>query len=871
MREAADSRVRYSDAGDGVLRLALSGDVQQCQAYVPQAIALLRRTQERMRVGGLEQLSAQMRFDGRAYGHVLIAAGMNAVHIFADYEASTPVSATLTPVEIPDFLSGVVQNGFIETVPEDPPYPAYQELASFHPTVSCAQWFKLPDDYQKMVRLAVKPFAELAGELDNPSESSPRVFSQYTRLKPTMYSGTMRSLVQVLMGFAKPQQKHGKSVSRYRVTVSAKRPAKPPVLSAYDKQVLKDGVQIRYDWRFSRTHGITYAADGRAWLVEVSITQGVLAMPLPLNPRTMTAAFRRRMEDGGDAEALAVLDAFGGFPTGATLPTGDALDAWIRAGRVVRLLHHDDLAPFYDHTSYSSQLGWAFNARGDEAHNTAWRFGADDVQRGVHYMLSLQIGHSVPADPRDGAKMLKRAFAKLKVEAAALAAALWKVDRLSEFQMRWASAALDRRAQEAFEYVDALALDPMAQAFATLTKVSEGTLWYPPNARIENGTIIRFPEPSLNLLVAHSMKPAEKTAPMPARCDTTMHVFFQGNELKWVKFFRDNRAGKPGTSTDNFEGCMYIGQWAQHVDGGQLLVPPMFYTNDLDDRAELAATTTDMKITGIDMGYSSIVANDDILNPARGHATRLKRFRQTTEITTISTPGLGTGVAVPFYDREAYYYAILRTHQGGSHSISYAYKYLADPYSCYYLRNFPGYYGQYTPVYGPGGFEGWKPLRLADVNGYGPNEYRTANPDSPVYDNSNPCADIADSGPWVSGGDNIDAMLYAIPEPRLPAGVNETLPPTGSYDVYLVNSAGFGATRTAHVNSLTGGLWPLWTPDLHDGFSADQYIETTCNAAGEADSMRYSVNLNGAAALLGAPHWPGMEAGYLTYLGVIHG
>ncbi|KLD64488.1 hypothetical protein [Dyella japonica] len=858
-------------ATDGVVRLSVSGDPERCHELVPLAMALLHRTQERARVGGLPQLSAQQRLDADAYAYVVIAGGINAVHIVAGSGPTIVEAVDVGAVDIPDFLSGVVQSGYIEKVPADPPTPAYTTLNQFHPTQSCADRFKLAPGFQHIQRLAVEPADALATDLKNPDDQSPKVYSQYTRLRPTMYSGSMRHLVQILMGFGKPRVVHGQAKSIYdRANLPGVKDTPP---SAFDRTMAKDGLKITFDWHFSRSHGLSFGPDGMPWIVEISITQGVMAMPLPLRPKTTLQSFRDRLEKDGDLEAIDVLDHYGGFPTGESLPPATQIDAWVRAGRIVRLVEHGDMKPFYDHTSYSSQMGWAFNASGTEAHNTAWRYEDSGVQKGVHYMVPIQIGAVEQIKVAAGASELRAAFGKLTGDAYkdTLAAAQWKVDRLSEFQMKWATAALSRKTEEAFQYVDGLVLDPIATASAHLSKVSEGALWYPPKAQIENGTIIRFPEPALMLLVAHSMKPSVPNAPVPPKCDTTMHVFFAGDELKWVKFYRDNADADPG-SKNNYEPCMYIGQWSEHDDGGRRQVPPMFYTNDLDDREELAPSTTDISVRGIDMGYCRIFASDDPINPSIGIARRVKRFLETTDTKTVNHPSLTTGIAVPFYDREAYYYAVQRAHSGTSHTVTRSYSYLTDPWYCGYKRNCPGYFGTYRDTYdGHGNFTGWVPVSLKDVNGYGPNEYRTANPDTPLYNPSDPCCDIADSGPWCHGGDNIDAMLYDIPEPPLPPTTIENVPASGSYNVMLVCSSQQGVIQTATVTGTSFNLWPLWTPDLQDGFSADQYIEETHNVAGTADSIRFGINLNTGLRIVGAPDWSGMETGFMAYIGVING
>jgi len=114
-------------------------------------------------------------------------------------------------------------------------------------------------------------------------------------------------------------------------------------------------------------------------------------------------------------------------------------------------------------------------------------------------------------------------------------------------------------------------------------------------------------------------------------------------------------------------------------------------------------------------------------------------------------------------------------------------------------------------------------------------------------------------------------MLYSIPAPTLPAGISESTPATGHFDVYLVSSNGFGAIRTASADSLAFGQWDLPTPDTGDGSSSDQYIEATSSAIGQSDSARFSNSLNSDTRVMGSPNWPGIESGYLTYVGVING
>ena len=89
--------------------------------------------------------------------------------------------------------------------------------------------------------------------------------------------------------------------------------------------------------------------------------------------------------------------------------------------------------------------------------------------------------------------------------------------------------------------------------------------------------------------------------------------------------------------------------------------------------------------------------------------------------------------------------------------------------------------------------------------------------------------------------------------------------------MWLVNSTRFGPLMT-HEHNGTFQLWPLISPFNGDAnVSWDQYIAETSNAFGDADSMRYGVNLNAESKLKGYPNWAGMEVGALTYIGVING
>lgn len=861
----------------GVANIAISGDEEKGLAYVIEAQALLRIALEQMRVRQITQFSMQRRFSDDVYCYVVCAAGLNMVRIVAGYGESPqgPGEPLKYPVDIPDFLSGAVNNGLLQTVTPPAPAQPYDVMSQFHPTLACAKLLSMPQNFQTVKRLTVEPYDDFQGDLSAP-EDSPQRYSQYRKLKPTMYSGRMKRVVQVLMGFGKQEVDGNRETSIYDSTdPKPKSKKKPPALTTYQKDVQKKGLQIRYDWRFMRTHGITTAADGRLWLVEVGITQGVLAYPLPLNAKTQDPTFRDKLTKMGDTAGLAVLDELGGWPTGETLPEAEQVDAWVRAGKLLRLCSADDMGVFYNLASaYGSWMGWAFSLDGGEAHNTGYYYDSDGVMHGVHYMVPLSIGGTTDPEDHPERKAMVAGFEAIRSKNPdTVDAAKFKVNRLDDFDygvLLEVFNATNNGPQLALDQIDAMTLPPIAAGNAHLSKVMDGYLY---NAS-KTGNLIKFPEPEIGLLLSVQMRPNSARAMRVGsakRCDTTVHVHFRENELKWVKYYRDpDGSGVQGGTTNDYEECMYVGTWTSHTDSGTLKVTNALYSNDMDDRAEYPAGSSDTKIVSIDMGYSSIQVADDIMFPAYGHATRYKRFKRTTTTKTITGQGLNTGIIVPFYDREAYYYASYLTDQGSSTSIAYQYTYLTDPYSCNTWRNFPGYIGTW---YGTPGVDGgwWLAKAVQHPNGCGGVTARTvwANPTAPIYSPTD-CGDYADSGPWCFVCDNIDNMMYQIPEPPLPPDTNVSPPVAAHLKVFLCATDGPILTFMNDAPS-SFGQWPLHSPDANDGISSDQYAECTHNAMGGADVMRYSTNVNAGLTVRGAPDWPGIESGTLTFVGVVDG
>ncbi len=855
--------VRYGPA-----RIVTSGDEQRAAAHLPRALKLLRQVEERARLGGLSLLGSQWALDEDSYCYAVVAGGIAAVHVVAGYEHPPSTEPPATPVSVPDFVSGAVRGGYIEDVPATPDRPAHKRLEDFHPTRETQLAYQIGNGFRPTTRLTVEPWTAF-DVLRNNNPSGVPVYSQYTKLKPTMYSGTMRKCVQALMGFGRQRRTaDGKrEVSLYdqwrapRATRAGS--VAPP---SYAADVARTGLQIRYDWRFVRTHGLTRAADGRWWLVEIGINNGAIAMPLAFHAGTDTPAFRdwidtrklhgdKAHERANDGPLRTMLDELGGLPTGEAFPPGAEIEAWIRAGRVVRLLDKDQLAPFYAHSAYSSAMGWAFNEYGNEAHNTAWRAGEDGVLRGVHYAAQFTIGNSTEVTPARQAAQLAERLATLRKATqppAGLEAAIWKCARLATDDVERAMRA--KSAHEALLIVDSIMAPPLAPAMGTVRRMSEGALYN--GAR--GGALIKFPEPLIGLLVSIDMRPPEGYEDKPIRCNTVVHVFFDGQALKWVRFFNDPRTAET-RYTDTFEPCMYVGKWMSVREDGSVGIGAYLYSSDFDDRTETASSTTTSTITGEDLGYWTIYTSDDLIRPQYGAGLRDKRFLKKYEVVVETGKSVLTSVAVPFFDREAYYYAVFRSSVATSSTYS-ALDNLGDPWLCATWRNFPGRTGVWSEQHG------W--LRLDQhPDGCGPVIARTAMHDSPMYIPLHECADFADSGPWCFLCDNIDAMTYSLPPPPIPPySENQTRMFSG--DVYLVSSQS-EVIKTSSPDAV--GHWPLHSPMTDPDVSSDQFVSETKSVLGAAGIVGYDEDINAATKLIGAPQWPGMNDGSLTFIGVVDG
>jgi hypothetical protein len=232
-------------------------------------------------------------------------------------------------------------------------YSGWMRGAEFYPSAPCAAAYRLETKWQ------------LVGKLT------------YQGRVPSQYSGTMKKVVQAVMG------------------LGTYRDGTPDYLTGVATASTQTATN-QYGPGWTQTHGIYKAGTKNHWLVEVSQSRGVLAMPLPLVPSTTTPRFRAFLLSRGDTDSLKVFDEFGGIPSGKTISlTGTPLEQAITAGKVLRLLTASALGAFYTgRVSLSPDLGWAFSTSGASAVATA--IDHTRLAGAYHYLASATAYYQSP-------------------------------------------------------------------------------------------------------------------------------------------------------------------------------------------------------------------------------------------------------------------------------------------------------------------------------------------------------------------------------------------------------------------------------------------------------------------------------------------
>jgi hypothetical protein len=723
---------------DGFPSIQLEGDQRRALALIPEAKALLYTVQQVRDNSGAGTFSMSRAVGEDAYIYALSSQGINKLVISVAVEVPeqiNPEPETHDGILAPDFLSGIVVNGFLEERSGD--IGGIAVCAVFAPTPNCQETAKLGGGYQLSERLAVEP----GPAFDFLRSNSSLPFTQYTRLRPSMYSGTMRKVVQVVMG-----------LGRMNIT-KLRDPRAPGPLTPYMKNVRDYGVQVRYDWRFIRTHGITKASDGSLWLVEISPMQGVIATKLPIFPNSDTPEFFAAAEARGDKAMATALLELGCLPTGEAFPTIGRMEEAIRTGKVLRLLPAAGMIPFFECSAYSSYMGWCFNSSGSEAHNTAYKYDEVGFQQGVWYQLNIDI--QVVSDVPTGS--------------------------------------------------------------ASLRRISSGAIYTAPTSRTNRARYVPFKcyEPLVSGLLSHEGVGLETTrGKPPPEVDTVMFVMFVNDEVKTVRYFREAVASGYHENSDGLQGedCPYDGAWSQRQTSGVTTLPTMMYTNDYDDRRVLFGVDIHTRFTSARIGYDPPNYYDFVEAPSTSLVQRRLVFRNTIETTTRNGDRMFSAVIVPEYSREAYYYTVAEEAAEGANLIlAVSYSALADPNIGFAWRCWPGTLSALPdrPDCDTRKCRGDAPCS----NGVGFPKSRMV---ACLGRFEVACSDIADSGPWLADCQNVDGFNQPAPE-RPTGQVNTHLGNLQKAKLVLVTQGYNGPILLTTSFANVDELWLNPSPDPVSG------------------------------------------------------
>lgn len=448
---------------------------------------------------------------------------------------------------------------------------------------------------------------------------------QAEHLRPTWFSGRMATVVQIALGYGRQNLKslprdeleQAEYVLPPGVASAVRRELTGAVMPGYKGRPHTSG-QIQYDFKFGRSDGVAFDTSGAPWLVRVS-EEGVHAMPLPVIPETATAAFKAHVEEEGDTELQWVLDTFGAMPSGEGFPATESdFQAWRRAGVIQKVC---EAADFYDHEPYSSAVGWSFALHGGEAVNTCFGYGADGIQNGYTYKLSLRLG---VAENR-GVAGLHREFSSQQVGAAvgeyvaringALGAATHPGAAAIRYKLAAADeAALYARARGAssvgaeIDYWDNLERPPIATHQGGVRRISEGKIIWVRRAWYHDEPEVKFPVLAIPpYCQSHSLRALGAEPDEPPPCDTIIHAYFSGNEMKVVRYFYDPTPfpefDVPQWQFGTWEASIFSGTYHWKEKASAKMIPSGLYSTDYDDREEAGSSVEIYNVNGYDEGW----------------------------------------------------------------------------------------------------------------------------------------------------------------------------------------------------------------------------------------------------------------------------
>lgn len=598
---------------------------------------------------------------------------------------------------VPDYVCGAVTSRVIEEVVigyDDEMNPITQDQITALNLTELGQ-IRTPMEIAKP-KLAIPENSYFVSGFEEPTEIR---YSQHRNVRPALYTGSMRKLVQVLLGIGiQTQDTYERRQAELEggVPVAAKtieiefgnsseffvefekakaEMAKKQTESAYNlydptaTDLVK--VELYYDWRVNRTHGIhigttlkyneelkDYEEVPRAYVVEIG-ARGVSAWLLDLDPYSETPEGRAQYEkilpelfEATDDDSF--FARFGGFPSPASPPRStEMFDELVRAGEIVQALDPAGVNEIYSKVFFSTGMGWAYNNLGTEAHNTCYSYDASGLRVGHHYMITLNA-HPL-AEPIEEAPNAATLIAKLKLTD-------WKerkARRLTEEQIDDILEAED--VKQAFD--DAVA-QPSFRFDATIREQRKGFLYHPARlvptlCHLDSGQPQwKVWEPVLGYEISFDFGVDDEHKPeSPPVCDAPLFVCWnkQGGLTVLNYSWRDEEI-KPGEYSTTREECQYDGTWVESQPNEGERTHGNFYSNEWDPREVRTGGGWKATTTGTFMGTQVCFAFFDYF----GQCCKVDlnyHYNFYTEREITGSEGMIISTAWPKGDRSAVYMA----------------------------------------------------------------------------------------------------------------------------------------------------------------------------------------------------------------------
>jgi hypothetical protein len=519
-----------------------------------------------------------------------------------DYEVHTPHFPMRHTATIAGMLSGNMNLVTLEQRSDREPPGLYVKNDNFNLMPESSELFARPEASYK---LAIEENDALAPLRD---PFSPHIYSQFASIEPGNYTGAMSHIIQLLLGvgrilpydyeqrwlYAAPNRAPmtAKVVDLDPITGELEEGSGSPPTSFYTGQN-NEQVQITYDWRWNRTHGVMWGADLQERRVPMLVElgqRGIFLMPFPVDSISQTPAgqahYLRVYPDLGrfspfkDGEET-LFEAIGGFPTGERMPgVISETRRWVRAGY---LLEADrNLDEFYSGMAMTSNFGWSFHPSRPKAINTMYKYNGKGQKVGYCYEVNLAITE------KPNTAKVRNTVTPLVIAALGLTDEIdkFKAERLPQDFAEVMVTAPD------YDEFDAFEVSPDWDVRARIVKLREGFLEYPgfqcpkgsfgPCSPIPRAPHFKYYEPIISSVLNFDFeKPPD--VPMPKRSDGPIFATYVNGSAEIVHFFHESEPSASFTQNTR-QPCQYVGTWQDiNYSEGRRLVG-QFYTSSHDFR-----------------------------------------------------------------------------------------------------------------------------------------------------------------------------------------------------------------------------------------------------------------------------------------------